>query len=240
MCNPYNADFDGDEMNLHVPQTEEARAEARELMGVKHNLATPKNGTSIIAAIQDFITGAYLISQKDRFLTRAQFMQVVSWMYDGLEVQDPLTGEKDPVSIPYPAIMKPQRLWTGKQVWTVLMKPHKQYPVDVNLEAKGKQFLPPDQGSVYSDNDREKRKKAKGRKAETEKEYQARLKRMALLAPDITENDSYLVVRNSEVMCGAMDKANNRRWQERFRLLRYPPRFRPGVCSRSDESTRKN
>jgi DNA-directed RNA polymerase III subunit RPC1 len=31
-CTPYNADFDGDEMNIHVPQTEEARAEARILM----------------------------------------------------------------------------------------------------------------------------------------------------------------------------------------------------------------
>lgn len=34
MCTPYNADFDGDEMNLHLPQTEEARAEALVLMGV--------------------------------------------------------------------------------------------------------------------------------------------------------------------------------------------------------------
>ena len=34
VCNPYNADFDGDEMNLHVPQTEEARTEALMLMGV--------------------------------------------------------------------------------------------------------------------------------------------------------------------------------------------------------------
>jgi DNA-directed RNA polymerase III subunit RPC1 len=35
VCTPYNADFDGDEMNLHLPQTEEARAEALVLMGVK-------------------------------------------------------------------------------------------------------------------------------------------------------------------------------------------------------------
>ena len=34
-CNPFNADFDGDEMNLHLPQTEEAKAEAIVLMGVK-------------------------------------------------------------------------------------------------------------------------------------------------------------------------------------------------------------
>ena len=42
VCTPYNADFDGDEMNLHVPQTEEARTEAVQLMGVKHNLVTPE------------------------------------------------------------------------------------------------------------------------------------------------------------------------------------------------------
>lgn len=52
VCSPYNADFDGDEMNLHVPQTEEARAEAKHLMGVFANLCTPKNGEMIIAATQ--------------------------------------------------------------------------------------------------------------------------------------------------------------------------------------------
>ena len=39
---PYNADFDGDEMNLHLPQTEEAKAEALILMGNKSNLVTPR------------------------------------------------------------------------------------------------------------------------------------------------------------------------------------------------------
>ncbi len=49
---PFNADFDGDEMNLHLPQTEEARAEALCLMGSTANLATPKNGEIMIAATQ--------------------------------------------------------------------------------------------------------------------------------------------------------------------------------------------
>ena len=44
-CKPYNADFDGDEMNVHVPQTEEARAEAIFLMAVQKNLLVPKNGS---------------------------------------------------------------------------------------------------------------------------------------------------------------------------------------------------
>lgn len=52
VCTPFNADFDGDEMNLHLPQTEEAKAEAIILMGSKSNLITPRNGEIIIAATQ--------------------------------------------------------------------------------------------------------------------------------------------------------------------------------------------
>ncbi|KAF2485067.1 hypothetical protein BDY17DRAFT_246987 [Neohortaea acidophila] len=195
VCNPYNADFDGDEMNLHVPQTEEARTEALELMGVKHNLATPKNGTPIIAAIQDFITGAYLLSQKDRFFTRREFMQIVSFMYDGIEVRDPSTGQKWPVKIPEPAILKPQTLWTGKQIWNVLMKPHPEYPVNVNLEAKAKQFTPPDATRLFDWTEDENGEVISGRKPKGD------------IAPDMSETDSFLVIRNSEVMCGVLDKA---------------------------------
>ena len=64
VCTPYNADFDGDEMNLHLPQTEEAKAEALVLMGPKANMVTPRNGEPLIAAIQDFLTAAYLLTHK--------------------------------------------------------------------------------------------------------------------------------------------------------------------------------
>ena len=67
VCTPYNADFDGDEMNLHVPQNEEARAEALTLMGVPSNLVTPRNGALIVGATQDFLTGSYLLTQRDVF-----------------------------------------------------------------------------------------------------------------------------------------------------------------------------
>jgi DNA-directed RNA polymerase III subunit RPC1 len=56
VCAPYNADFDGDEMNMHLPQTEEARTEASLLMGVEKNLITPRNGEPLVAASQDFLT----------------------------------------------------------------------------------------------------------------------------------------------------------------------------------------
>ncbi|KAH8071284.1 DNA-directed 5'-3' RNA polymerase [Aureococcus anophagefferens] len=49
VCAPYNADFDGDEMNMHLPQTEEARAEASALMNVATNICTPRNGEPLVA-----------------------------------------------------------------------------------------------------------------------------------------------------------------------------------------------
>ncbi len=58
---PYNADFDGDEMNIHSPQNEEARAEAKILLDVKKNLMSPKNNTNLIGCIGDAITGNYLL-----------------------------------------------------------------------------------------------------------------------------------------------------------------------------------
>lgn len=162
VCSPYNADFDGDEMNLHVPQTEEARAEAMNLMGVKYNLTTPKNGEPIIAATQDFITAAYLLSDKDCFFDRKSFTYICTHM---------LLGDTH-LDLPPPTIFKPQMLWTGKQIFNVLMRPNKDSPVLVNLEAKNK---------VYKKTDDE--------------------------LPDMDINDCYLVVRNSEVMCGRMDKS---------------------------------
>ncbi len=61
VATPYNADFDGDEMNIHSPQTEEARAEAKMLLEVKKNLISPKNNTNWIGCVGDAITGGYLL-----------------------------------------------------------------------------------------------------------------------------------------------------------------------------------
>ncbi|KAK9494529.1 hypothetical protein V1508DRAFT_437908 [Lipomyces doorenjongii] len=136
VCTPYNADFDGDEMNLHVPQTEEARSEAMNLMGVKNNLITPRNGEPIIAATQDFITGSFLISRKDAFFDRAQFCMLCAMMSDG-DIQ---------FDLPPPAIMKPVYLWTGKQVFSALIKPNKESNVVINLDAKNKTYQAPAHG----------------------------------------------------------------------------------------------
>ena len=113
VCAPYNADFDGDEMNVHVPQTEEARAEARELMGVERNLRTPKNGDLVVAATQDFLTVSWLLTSRDAWLTRAQLGQ---WAAAA-------TAGASRVDVPPPAILKPVELWSGKQLFSLLVRP---------------------------------------------------------------------------------------------------------------------
>lgn len=63
VCHPYNADFDGDEMNLHIPQTEEARAEVEILMMVENQLISPRYGLSVIGCIQDAVSGCYILTK---------------------------------------------------------------------------------------------------------------------------------------------------------------------------------
>lgn len=61
-CPPYNADFDGDEMNMHILQGEEARAEAEILMKVQENIRSPRFGGPIIGAIHDHISGNFILT----------------------------------------------------------------------------------------------------------------------------------------------------------------------------------
>lgn len=67
VCKPYNADFDGDEMNLHMPQTLDARQEVEQLMDVKHQLISPASGEAIIGCIQDAITGLYILTNDSTY-----------------------------------------------------------------------------------------------------------------------------------------------------------------------------
>ncbi len=76
VCHPYNADFDGDEMNLHIPQTEEARAEAKVLMLVETQLISPGYGLSVVGCIHDGITGNYLLT-KELVLSRQEAIDLL-------------------------------------------------------------------------------------------------------------------------------------------------------------------
>ncbi|XP_074103416.1 DNA-directed RNA polymerase III subunit RPC1-like [Cotesia typhae] len=160
VCNPYNADFDGDEMNVHLPQTEEARAEALVLMGNKSNLVTPRNGELLIAATQDFLTGGFMLTQKDTFLNKSEAWQLAACLLAGAD-------SNMQIDMPEPAILKPRPLWTGKQIFSLILRPNKSCKILANLRTKGKNY--------------------------TDKE-------------ELCANDSFVVIRNSELLAGSMDK----------------------------------
>ncbi len=75
---PYNADFDGDEMNLHVPQSLEAQSEAKYLMNPKYQVFSPRDGDAIITNNEDGITGMYMLTKDDNFLTKEQAVYILS------------------------------------------------------------------------------------------------------------------------------------------------------------------
>jgi DNA-directed RNA polymerase subunit A' len=117
VCPPYNADFDGDEMNLHVPQTEEARAEAKILMHVTQNILSPRFGGPIIGGIHDHISGSYLLTNRDKKIYKTEALELLkkSNIKELIEPAGYDNGE------PY---------WTGKQIFSMIL------PRGLNLEFK--------------------------------------------------------------------------------------------------------
>ena len=109
VCPPYNADFDGDEMNLHVPQSEEARSEAALLMSVQDQLISPRYGGPIIGGIRDFITGAYLLTSDESFLSKEEFFNLALLGGYAGALPEP-KGEKDG-----------KKLYTGKQLFSLFL-----------------------------------------------------------------------------------------------------------------------
>lgn len=70
---PYNADFDGDEMNLHVPQSLEARAEITEIMMVPRNVVTPQSNKPVMGIVQDSLMAVRRFTKRDVFLEKVSF-----------------------------------------------------------------------------------------------------------------------------------------------------------------------
>ena len=97
VCTPYNADFDGDEMNLQIPQTEEARAEAEILMEVQTQLISPRYGLSVIGCVQDAISGNYLLT-KGLTLKRNEAVDILTAVgvtnFSKLPKRDSVTGKE--------------------------------------------------------------------------------------------------------------------------------------------------
>ncbi|OAA46842.1 DNA-directed RNA polymerase II largest subunit [Metarhizium rileyi] len=126
VTSPYNADFDGDEMNLHVPQTEETRAEVKELCLVPNNIVSPQKNGPLMGIVQDSLAGVYKLCRRDTFIDKQMVMNMMLWVphWDGV--------------IPQPAILKPRPRWTGKQLISMVI------PQEISLHApEGDSDIPP-------------------------------------------------------------------------------------------------
>ncbi len=116
-CPPYNADFDGDEMNVHLPRSLETLAEVETLMAVERHIITARYGGPIIGPKQDFITGAYLLTKPDTKIKKDEAMQVLFYggiekLPEDLKLEDEVNGREIfsqfiPPHIYYSANLKP-------------------------------------------------------------------------------------------------------------------------------------
>lgn len=117
-CNTYNADFDGDEMNMHFPQNELARTEALQIADTDHQYLSATAGKPLRGLIQDHISMGVQFTSRDVFFDREQYQQL---LYSCLRPEDYNTVYEK-IQMVEPAILKPKMLWTGKQVITTVLK----------------------------------------------------------------------------------------------------------------------
>jgi len=142
VCTPYNADFDGDEMNLHVPQTEEARAEAENLVLLDHQIITPRYGLPIIGIEEDARLGVHLLTE-DMYLSKEDAAELLIYS----DITD---------SLPKP---EKSDKWSGKQIFSLLLPEDLDFESDDLVIKKGKiesgivseKFIGPEEGFLVND-----------------------------------------------------------------------------------------
>ncbi|KAF4982550.1 hypothetical protein FZEAL_1861 [Fusarium zealandicum] len=117
-CNTYNADFDGDEMNMHFPQNEVARAEALQIADTDHQYLSGTAGKPLRGLIQDHISVSVALCNRDTFFSRGDYQQLV---YNALRPESGhIVGER--IELVAPAVIRPVARWTGKQIITTILK----------------------------------------------------------------------------------------------------------------------
>ena len=92
---PYNADFDGDEMNMHMPQDVEAEMELKHLAAVPYQIISPANNSSIVGIFQDSLLGAYRFTRNNINFTPRDAMNLLMY-FKNVNVVD--FGDKTTIS----------------------------------------------------------------------------------------------------------------------------------------------
>ena len=184
VCPPYNADFDGDEMNMHVFQTDESRAEAKSLMRVQEHILSPRFGGPIIGAIHDHISGAYLLTRDGVEFTEEEALQIIRKSH--LQIP-PFKSNQwvlkyDPDFDEDTFIFKDKGdKWTGKELFSLLL------PNDLNLQY----------GAEI----------AKGKSEITEVDEDTGLERIIGYDGIYPAEDGYVIIKNGILTQGAIDES---------------------------------
>ncbi|KAI5864165.1 beta and beta-prime subunits of DNA dependent RNA-polymerase [Durotheca rogersii] len=137
-CNTYNADFDGDEMNMHFPQNELARAEALKIADTDHQYLSATAGKPLRGLIQDHLSVSVALCSKDAFFDKGAYHQLI---YSALRPESGHITSERLVLVP-PATLKPVKRWTGKQVITTILMNIKPAGCG-DLWLTGKSSIPP-------------------------------------------------------------------------------------------------
>jgi DNA-directed RNA polymerase I subunit RPA1 len=145
-CNTYNADFDGDEMNMHFPQNEVARAEALQIADTDHQYLVATSGKPLRGLIQDHLSVSVWMSNRDTFFDQGAYHQL---LYSCLRPESGhVVGER--IETVPPAVIKPRPLWTGKQIITTILK--NIMPLDCSpLNLTGRSQVPADRWGPNSE-----------------------------------------------------------------------------------------
>ncbi|QTJ52420.1 DNA-directed RNA polymerase subunit beta' [Dolosigranulum pigrum] len=147
-CEAYNADFDGDQMAVHVPLSDEAQAEARILMLGAQNILNPKDGKPVVTPSQDMVLGNYYLTMEDngklgegsRFSSVSEAIQAYQTGYVHLHTRVAIQTA-DLAHKPFTDEQRKQYLVTtvGKLIFNEIMPdefPYLNEPSRVNLEEK--------------------------------------------------------------------------------------------------------
>ncbi|MHA1767976.1 MAG: DNA-directed RNA polymerase subunit A' [Promethearchaeota archaeon] len=148
VCPPYNADFDGDEMNLHVPQSEEARTEAQYLLKVQEHIISPRFGGPIIGGIQDFISVGYMFTRNEKapgipnIFSRKDTFSLLYW---GNVFKRNPAFRIDQIKPVNPDDPKEDWMYTGKAIFSCIL------PHDLNMSIRSKFYKEEEGEKIGSD-----------------------------------------------------------------------------------------
>jgi DNA-directed RNA polymerase beta' subunit len=113
-------------MNMHVPQSELARAEVREFMMASRQYITPRAATPCMGLVQDAALAIHHFTARSMFLSRTRCEDILETLRAQLR--------RPELALPEPAILAPRELWTGAQLASLLIPPHTQYERVANNE----------------------------------------------------------------------------------------------------------